>query len=44
MLERVTNEFNLHCSDVPVSPLQPQSAASYSPRKCLGIVETEMKS
>lgn len=43
MLKRVTNEFNLCCSDLPLSPLQSQPAARRSTRKYLGIVRTEKK-
>lgn len=44
MVERVTNYFNMYCSDIPLSPLEPQPAASRSTRKYLGIVGTEKKS
>lgn len=43
-LKRLTNKFNLYCSDLPLSPLQPQPAASCSTGKYLGIVRTEEKS
>lgn len=42
MLESITKKP--YCSDLPLSPLQPQAATSRSTRKYLGIVRTEKKS